>query len=165
MIIDAHVHVFPDQAGAKLGRSPEAQCRLMQNAVGDYWGRMVTSHTERSYIPSVDEDVEFRVAPYGRWTWKKNDGDCWLQRGTPSMAVMEHPPEQMIATLDSAGVDVGVIHTDVDYVDVKHGRENYFLECIRKWGDRLVGTVRRELRLASDRPGTGAGGRGHDPGR
>ena len=150
MIIDAHVHVFPDQGGPDLGRSRAEQHAMSQACVGDYWGRMVTSHAARRYVPDPDEDVGFEIGAYGRWTWRKHGEDCWLQRGTPMMTQMQHTPEQAIAAMDAAGVDVGIIQTDVEYLSSEYGRERYFADCIDRFGDRLIGTVALDYNLGHD---------------
>ncbi|MEE9247919.1 MAG: amidohydrolase family protein [Dehalococcoidia bacterium] len=148
MIIDNHVHVFPDQAGPEVGPDPRHHVLLMQQSVRDYWGRMVTSHKDPKYIPGADEDVGFTVGQYGRFHWKKHGEDCWLQRGPVTMEVMEHTPEQMLAHMDFIGVDMGVIHAD--YLDVGTGRESYFLDCIRRWPDRFIGTASIDYDLTRD---------------
>ena len=150
MIIDAHVHVFPDQGSGALGRSAAAQHALMQSTVGDFWGRMVTSHHDRQFIPLPEEDVQFEVADFGRWRWKKNGQTCWLQRGAAMMTRMQHSPEQAIAAMDAAGVDYGIVQTDVEYVASRFGREYYFRECISDWGERLIGTVALDYNLSHD---------------
>tara|TARA_A100001037_G_C15126545_1_gene626475 strand:- start:787 stop:1857 length:1071 start_codon:yes stop_codon:yes gene_type:complete len=140
MIIDGHVHVFPDQAGDGVGRPAAEHRRVMQSAIKDYWGRMITSHQDPRFIPEDNEDVDFHVAGCGRWRWHKHGEDCWLQRGPPVLAEMEHTPEQVVASMDAIGVDRGVIHADFIYVDAVFGREHYFVECLRQYPDRLIGT-------------------------
>ena len=150
MIVDAHIHVFPDQGGDGLGRSAAAQLAIMQSTVGDFWGRMVTSHAERQFIPHSGENVQFEVAEFGRWKWKKNGQDCWLQRGSPVMSQMLHSPEQAIAAMDAAGVDFGIVQTDIEYIAAEFGREHYFRDCVNRWGHRLIGTVALDYNLSND---------------
>ena len=148
MIIDAHVHVFPDQAGDELGRSRAEQHAMMQACVGDFWGRMVSSHSNRTLAPQPGEDVGFNIGDYGRWTWNKDGESCWLQRGTPLMKHMEHSPEQLIAAMDAAGVDYGVIQTDIEYIAAAEGRDRYFRDCVDNWGERLIATVALDFNLS-----------------
>ncbi|MBI4338181.1 MAG: amidohydrolase family protein [Chloroflexi bacterium] len=148
MIIDNHVHVFPDQAGSDVGPDPKAFLRQMQRSVRDFWGKMITSHQDPRYIPGPDEDVGFRVGSYGRYQWRKHGEDCWLQRGPAVLARMEHLPEQMLAHMDSVGVDMGVIQAE--YMEPNWGRERYFAECIRRWPDRFIGAAAIEYDLAKD---------------
>ncbi|MBI4336606.1 MAG: amidohydrolase [Chloroflexi bacterium] len=148
MIIDNHVHVFPDQASPATHADPQAYLRQLQRSVGEFWGRMVTSHTDRKYIPGPDEDVGFRVGKYGRYQWRKHGEECWLQRGPVVMANLEHTPEQMLAHMDSVGVDVGIIQAE--YIETNRGRESYFADCVRRWPRRFIGTVALEYDLTRD---------------
>ena len=150
MIIDAHVHIFPDQGGCELGRTKQAQHALMQATIADFWGRMVTSHDDPRFIPEPNEEVQFQIANYGRWTWRKHDQDCWLQRGSPVMTRMIHTPEQAIAAMDAAGVDYGIVQTDIEYVAASFGREQYFRQCVAEWGERLIATVSLDYNLSHD---------------
>ena len=92
MIIDNHVHVFPDQAGP-AGYKDEAAYRAeLQKIVRPSWGRMYSSHEDPKYIAEAGEDVGFRVGRFNRFQWKKHGEDVWLQRGAVSMEKMEYTP-------------------------------------------------------------------------
>ena len=123
MIIDNHIHIFPDQAGPDTGPDPARHVAQLQKSVADFWGRMVSSHTDPKFIPDPDEDVDFTVGRHGRYYWRKHGEACWLQRGPAFMARMESTPEQIIAHMDAVGVDMAVIQADYDYVDFDTGRE------------------------------------------
>ena len=148
LIIDNHIHAFPDQGGDATGPDPEYHILQMQRTVKDFWGRMVASHTDPKYIPGPDENVNFRVGKYGRFQWNKLGEECWLQRGSPTFQAMEHPPEQMLAHMDAAGVDMGVIQAE--YLELNTGRQSYFAECIRRWPDRFIGTAAINYDLSQD---------------
>ena len=90
MIIDNHVHAFPDQAGPAGYADAETYARINQRGVRMLWGRMVTSHADPAYVPEPEERVGFKVAPYGRWEWRKSGEDCWIQRGPAAMSGNEH---------------------------------------------------------------------------
>ena len=137
MIIDNHIHIFPDQAGPDVGPDPARHVAQLQKSVADFWGRMVSSHTDPKFIPDPDEDVDFTVGRHGRYYWRKHGEACWLQRGPAFMARMESTPEQIIAHMDSVGVDMAVIQADYDYVDFDTGRESYFLDAVRSRPDRF----------------------------
>ncbi len=148
MIIDNHVHVFPNQAGPAGHPDPGTYARQLQDNIHRYWGRMVTSHREPRFIPDPGEEVGFVVGKYGRFHWKKHGEDCWLQRGPVVMEEMEHTPAQMLAHMDFAGVDMGVIQAG--YVEANHGRDAYFADTIKRWPARFMGTVAIEYDLAGD---------------
>ena len=142
MIIDNHIHIFPDQAGPDTGPDPARHVAQLQKSVADFWGRMVSSHTDPKFIPDPDEDVDFTVGRHGRYYWRKHGEACWLQRGPAFMARMESTPEQIIAHMDAVGVDMAVIQADYDYVDFDTGRECYFLDAVRARPDRFFATER-----------------------
>ena len=148
MIIDNHVHVFPDQAGPEIHPDPAAYARQLQETIGRFWGRMVTSHQDPKYIPEADEDVGFQIGKYGRYHWKKHGEECWLQRGPVVMERMEHTPEQMLAHMDFAGVDMAIIQAG--YMENNFGREVYFADCLKRWPDRFIGLAAIDYNLTED---------------
>ena len=148
MIIDNHIHIFPDQAGPDTGPDPARHVAQLQKTVADFWGRMVSSHTDPKFIPDPDEDVDFTVGKHGRYYWRKHGEACWLQRGPAFMARMESTPEQIIAHMDAVGVDMAVIQADYDYVDFDTGRESYFLDAVRARPDRFLATAAVDYRLS-----------------
>jgi predicted TIM-barrel fold metal-dependent hydrolase len=148
MIIDNHVHVFPDQAGPAGHPDTQTYSRELQHSVERYWGRMVTSHRDPKYVPEPDEDVGFHVGKYGRYHWRKHGEDCWLQRGPVVLETVEHTPEQMLAHMDFVGVDKAIVLAG--YMEHNYGREIYFADVIRRYSDRLIGTVAIEYDLTKD---------------
>ena len=148
MIIDNHVHAFPNQGGPDTGPDPAYHVLLMQRTVRDFWGRMVSSHTDPRYIPGPDEDVGFTVGKYGRFHWKKHGEECWLQRGPATLGEMEHTPEQMLAHMDFVGVDMGLIQAE--YLEVNTGRDFYFADCVKRWPDRYIGAAAIDYDLTKD---------------
>ena len=149
MIIDNHIHIFPDQAGPDVGPDPARHVAQLQKSVANFWGRMVSSHTDSKFIPAAEEDVDFTVGRHGRYYWRKREESCWLQRGPAFMTKMESTPEQIIAHMDAAGVDMGVIQADYDYVDFDTGRETYFLNAVKTRPDRLIATAAVDYRLSN----------------
>ena len=71
MIIDNHIHIFPDQAGPDTGPDPARHVAQLQKSVADFWGRMVSSHTDPKFIPDPNEDVDFTVGRHGRYYWQE----------------------------------------------------------------------------------------------
>jgi predicted TIM-barrel fold metal-dependent hydrolase len=148
MIIDNHVHVFPDQAGLVGYQDAETYSRILQRQVRGHWGRMVSSHTDSKYVPEPDENVGFTMGKYGRQHWRKHGEDCWLQRGPVVLADPEHTPEQMLAHMDFVGIDMGVIQAG--YMEPNYGREVFFADCIKRWPDRFIGTAEIDYDLSKD---------------
>ena len=148
MIIDNHVHVFPDQTGPAGYPDADTYSRINQRAVRMFHGRFVMSHADPGFMPEPDEDVGFRIGNNGRWEWRKNGEDCWVQRGPAAMAGNEHTPEQMLAHMDLVGVDMGVIQAG--YMEPSYGRDIYYADCIRRWPDRFLGTADIDYDLSRD---------------
>ena len=138
MIIDVHVHAFPHQGTAAGYQDAQTYLKIQQSKVQRFWGRMVTNTLDPKYMPDPVEDVNFRVGRYGRWLWTKNGAECWLQRYSPMLVEMEWTPEQMIAFMDSIGVDKGVLQSG--YMDNDFCR-GFYGDCVRRWPDRFIGTV------------------------
>ena len=145
MIIDHHVHLFPSQAGPAGYTDAATHAMQLQGMVRRFWGRMITSHTDPRYIPEPDEDVGFFVGQYGRWHWRKHGEDCWLQRMPVIGTEPEHTPEQMLAHMDFAGVDIAVIQGG--YMEPNYEREVFYADCIKRWPDKFIGTVSIEYDL------------------
>ena len=148
MIIDNHVHIFPDQAEPCGYPDVATYARQLQQSVGTFFGRMVTSHMDPKYIPGPDEDVGFYVGKYARYQWKKHGEDCWLQRGPVAMEKLVHSPEQMLAHMDFIGVDMGVVQAG--YMESNYGREVFFADAIKRYPDRFIGTVGIEYDMTKD---------------
>ncbi len=148
MIIDNHVHVFPDQAGPAGYPDAAAYGRQLQATVRKFWGRMYTSHKEPKYAPGPDEDVGFHVGRFARYNWSKHGEECWLQRGPVALERLEHTAEQMVAQMDLVGVDKAVVLAG--YMESNFGRDVYFANAIQRYPDRLLGSVAIEYDLRRD---------------
>lgn len=148
MIIDNHVHVFPDQASPQAHPDTAAYALQLQGSIRRFWGRWVTSHTDPKYIPGPAEDVGFYIGKFGRYHWKKHGEECWLQRGPVTMEVMEHSEEQMLAHMDFVGVDMVIIQAG--YIETNLGRDQYYAECIKRWPDRFIGVAELDYDLTLD---------------
>ena len=140
MIIDNHVHLFPNQSGPAGYSDTRAYARQLQEKVGPLWrDRMNTSHTDHKYIPEPDEDVGFAVGKYGRWHWRKHWEDCWMQRGPVMLGDMEHTAEQVLAHMEFVSVDMAVLGGG--YMEPNYEREHFIPDIIDRWPDRFIGTV------------------------
>lgn len=138
MIIDVHAHAFPHHGGASGYKDVKDHLMVQQEFIEKFWGRMVTSTLDEKYKPYPEEEVDFRVGKYGRYYWTKNGQECWLQRFPAMMVEMEWPPEQMIAFMDNAGVDMAVLQSG--YMEINYCR-TYFADIVKRWPDRFIGTV------------------------
>jgi predicted TIM-barrel fold metal-dependent hydrolase len=140
MIIDNHVHLFPDQAGTAGYEDLATHGKELQKKVGRLWrDRMVTSHTDLKYIPEPGEDVGFSVGKYGKWQWTKHGETCWMLRGPVALENMVHSPEQVLAQMDAVCVDMAVL--EGGYMEPNYERTQFVPQIIKKWPDRFIGTV------------------------
>jgi len=138
MKIDVHAHVFPDMRGPSGYATAEDHLAVQQASLASFWGRMRSSTTEERYKPLSGEDIDFRIDRFGKYRWKKHGRDCWLQR-FPS--ILEYPawsPEQMLACMDEALVDIALLHTG--YMEDNYCYE-YYGEVVREWAGRFLATV------------------------
>ncbi len=147
MIIDAHLHAFPHFGGASGYKDAATHVAMQQNKIQTWWGRMVTSTLDERFMPLPGEDVGFRVGKYGRYYWKKNGEEAWLQRFPLIMEEMEWPAERMVAYMDAIGVDVGVLQAG--YMEINYCRD-YFADCVKRFPGRFVSTVAIDYDIRKD---------------
>jgi len=149
LVIDSHAHIFPDLSGP-CGYASVAEHRL-------YMQRILVGHVQ-SYRRTdthaiVDEpgmlwdlsrpgisgyrEVGLEVSPYGRFTWHSNGAEYYLQYMPPWLKIQEMPPEDLLALMDHAGVDVAVLQNDHVYGDLNE----YFAAAVSAFPDRFIGLI------------------------
>jgi L-galactono-1,5-lactonase len=144
MIVDAHSHAWPFLGGASGYSSPAEHLKHLQMSAS-----RAGPHLKRvGPKPLADENVNFRVGKYGRMEWTKDGQECYLQQQAPVIRDMEWPPEMMLAHMDWAGVDKGVLFQNHIY-----GRLNQYLsDCVKKWPERFAATAQVEEETAYKEP-------------
>lgn len=147
LIVDAHLHAFPFIGGASGYCDAATHLAIHQRKIEGWWGRMVTSTLDERYMPRAGEDIDFQVGKFGRYTWRKNGRDCWLQRFPLTLEEIAWSPERMVANMDAVGVDVGVLQAG--YMEINYCRD-YFAECVAKFPDRLISTVAIDYDIERD---------------
>lgn len=145
MIIDAHAHVFPHLGG----RNGHPTVRDHMNGMQIH----MRKHSQPVFRTSDNKlikgetlwnkkdtgisgllDVNFHVGKYGKLEWTKDGVDYYMPWLSPSMQVMEAPPEFLIGHMDYIGVDKALIHNAHVY-----GMLNEYLgECVRRYPHRLA---------------------------
>lgn len=162
MVVDSHVHVFPflGEAPGFEDRAQHLACLQREMATHHQPVRrrhdnaMMPGHTVWSaddLSPAGRQDVDFRVGRFGRMEWTKDGVDCYKQWLPPSREETASSAGYIIAEMDYAGVDVGVLHNDVLY-----GKLNDFLaECDRAHPGRFLLTAHID-ETALDSPGATA---------
>jgi len=97
--------------------------------------------------PAGREDVQFHVGRLGRMEWTVGGVDYYKQWLPPSLERTESSVDYIVAEMDYAGVDVGVLHNDVLY-----GKLNGFLaEADRRYPGRFLLTAHVD-ETALDKP-------------
>ncbi len=136
MIIDCHVHIFPPMAGPKgtgpvRGGASSARSMMFHRSRG----RRLDDNTP---VPGRDwyqgqnlDDVNFRGGGYGQFLWTVDGVDYARHFFPPTLVKLESTPEQIIAQLDYAGVNKGVIQAG-------YGASNRFMSnVVTKYPERF----------------------------
>jgi len=80
-------------------------------------------------------DINFRMGSYGQAEFTIDGVDYVAQFYPPNLENLEATPERMIAEMNVAGVDMGILQTDHVYGDTNE----YFRDCSRKFPGRFIG--------------------------
>ncbi len=144
MIIDAHAHAFPYLSNKGVYQSEADHLRHIQRHMTTHpqGGRRFSDNGLASGPTLWDGktpgfpgllDVNFRVGPYGRFEWEKDDEPYYIQFFPVSLEVMEAKPERMLAQMQYVGVDKGMLQFAKMY-----GLTNEYLSgCVRRWPDKF----------------------------
>ena len=146
MIIDAHFHIFPPFGTESGGEDPKLNMRFFQYHMRPHARQFrrksdgVLVEEELFQFPSDDmremPDVNFRMTQYGQAEVTVNGVDYVYQALAPHLGKdNEVPPERMVAELDDAGVDMGVLQHDHIYGSLNE----YYGEAMRKFPNRFIG--------------------------
>lgn len=144
MIVDAHAHAFPFVNNQGVYASVEDHLRHVQ--------RHMTTHPQggRRFrdnglaagptlwdgkTPGFEGllDVGFRVGPYGRFEWEHDGEAYYIQFFPVSLEVMEARPERMLAQMQYAGVDKGMLQ----FAKMYGITNEYLSDCVRRWPDKF----------------------------
>ena len=146
MLIDSHVHCFPFLGGAGDEREIRRQLLCAQKLIGRHFedtrrksdGAVVSNHLlwdpERPG-PEGRWDVCFRAGASGRYEWTLDDADYYKQYMPVSLRDMTAPAELLVAAMDYAGVDVGVIQRGHIYGEI----DAFCERAVAAYPDRLIG--------------------------
>ena len=143
-IIDAHYHIFPRLGSQREGIDPELRLRFWQYHArewNNFWRKTDGSHTSEPFLAfdsdDIDDmpDVDFRLTDYGQAEITVEGVDYVLQLFPPNLVNNEAPPERMVAEMNLAGVDMGVLQCDHVYGDLSA----FFGEAMAIHPDRFIG--------------------------
>ena len=143
-IIDAHYHIFPRLGSQRRGVDPALRARWWQfhsREWNNFWRKSDGKHTSEQFLQfdsnDLDDmpDVDFRLTDWGQAEIAVDGVDYVMQLFPPALANNEAPPERMVAEMNQAGVDMGVLQCDHVYGDL----DEYFATAMREHPGRFIG--------------------------
>jgi predicted TIM-barrel fold metal-dependent hydrolase len=144
-VIDAHCHIFPRFGTGSGPESAELTLRLWQYHLRDFTEIWRRSDGARVSEPLLDfpgdgietmPDVNFRMGRYGQAEFTVDAVDYYVQLYPPGLENLEATPQRMIAEMDCAGVDVGVLQSDHVYgLNI----DEYYAAAMQRYPGRFVG--------------------------
>ena len=147
-IIDSHVHVFPP-LGEASGFPSVADHRMHLQRSAYSPVQPVRKKRDRSIVtnqtlwdrvhpgPEGLLPVNFRSAGFGKLEWTYQDEDFSVQYLPPYLVDNESTPAVMVAQMDHAGVDVGILQNGNIYGFLN----DYFAEAVKAYPGRFIGTA------------------------
>jgi predicted TIM-barrel fold metal-dependent hydrolase len=162
MIVDAHVHAFPQLCDERRPDSAVSTLLYLQKFVSDSPSQAVRCAKDNAVIEDRSEwavwnpddsglegalDVSFRVGRYGRLEWTKGGQDYYLNLYGPTLQDLSASPAYILAEMDYAGVSMAILQNAWLYGHLN----DYFAEAQRTYPGRFVGTVQvNEARADED---------------
>jgi predicted TIM-barrel fold metal-dependent hydrolase len=156
-IVDIHSHIFPPLAGA-CGFADAATHLLHQQRAMHVHGnqpyrrrrdhalselRPLWSATDPSEA-GRKTDVEFRVGTQGRFQWRVNGEDYYVQFLPPHMVDLSSPVETVITEMDYAGIETAVLQNDHIYGNLAED----FAAAAKRYPGRFIGLAQVEESFA-----------------
>ncbi len=143
-IIDAHYHIFPRLGSQDKGINPELRLKLWQfhsREYNNFWRKDNGEHSTTQFLRfdsnNLDDmpNVNFRLTDYGQAEITVDGVDYIMQLYPPSLVNNEAPPQRMVAEMNLAGVDMGVLQCDHVYGDL----DEYFAGAMKAYPSRFIG--------------------------
>lgn len=137
LIIDSHAHIFPYLGGSSGYGSVGEHLTVCQRAMHRHLAqptRRVRDSViiqEKTLWDPADSslkgkyDVNFRVGEFGKFEWRKDGVDYYIQYLPPSLQNMAAPPGLLKAMMDYAGVNKAVLQRGGIY-----GQLNYYYAMV-----------------------------------
>ena len=138
MIVDSHAHIFPFLGGPSGRYSAKDQLLRMQWVLAKHKTMPArrqsdNAPTERQTLWDPGDltlggfrDVAFRVGSMGRFEWRSDGVDYYMQFMPPSLQGNEAPLDLLLVAMQLAGIDRAVLQ--YGYGDLNE----YFAEAIRE---------------------------------
>lgn len=146
-VVDSHLHIFPYLGGSSGFASAEEHLLYLQRGMATHTSQPVRRARDHAIVgeptlwnpddpsPTGRYDVDFRIGRNnGRFEWRKDGEEYYIQFMPPTLQTMAAPVEFMINQMDYAGVDVAVLQNERMYGDMN----SYFAEAVRRYPDRFI---------------------------
>lgn len=142
-VIDAHYHIFPRLGSQPRGIPPALRLKFWQyhsREWSDFWRTDTGQHVAERLLEfgshSIADmpDVGFRLTDHGQAEITVDGVSYRLQIYPPSLTNNEATPERMVAEMDLAGVDAGVLQSDHVYGDLNE----YYAEACARYPGRFI---------------------------
>ena len=147
MIYDGHAYCFPNLNGLGGFNDFKTFNKHQQIAISQHF-QPVWSDIDRKIIKDVSKikpadkwyiksakDIDFNPAHRGRYEWTDKGVKYVKQYMPPSVTNMEYMPEDLIAEMDYAGVDMALLHR-TPYLGIGN---KYIYDCVQRFPNRLQG--------------------------
>jgi len=155
-VIDCHAHIFPPAAGA-AGFDSVALHRLHQQRAMHMHGNQPYRRLRDNAIvtermlweaddpsPAGAKDVAFSAGRFGRYQWQKDGEDYYVQFLPPWMEDLSISADQVVASMDHAGISACVLQNDHIYGNLAED----FAEAAARYPHRFVGLAQVEEAFA-----------------
>jgi len=155
-VIDCHAHIFPPAGGAS-GFADVASHRLHQQRAMHMHGnqpyRRLSDNaivTERMLwdandpSPAGAKDVSFSAGTFGRFQWKEDAENYYVQFLPPWMEDLSMSADKLVALMDHAGIATAVLQNDHIYGNLAED----FAEAALRHPHRFIGLAQIEEAFA-----------------
>jgi predicted TIM-barrel fold metal-dependent hydrolase len=143
-VIDVHSHIFRRFGTGSGPESGRLALKLWQYHVRDFtdfWRKSDGKRINAALLefPSDDinemPDVNFRMGRYGQAEVTIDGVDYAMQLYPPALENLEATPERMVAEMEVAGVDIGVLQSDHVY---GANISDYYAEAMERFPGRFI---------------------------
>jgi predicted TIM-barrel fold metal-dependent hydrolase len=151
LLVDSHVHVFPDLGQANGYETVRehmtfAQSLMFHRSVGRRLSDNSLVVGREWHQGETPDDLNFRGGDYGKFLWTVDGVDYARYYLPPTARQLDSPPEQIIAQMDYLGVNKGVIQGGHTY-----GRLNEYLGgVVKQYPERLYALASIREWMADD---------------
>jgi len=155
-IVDCHAHIFPPAAGASGFADVEAHRIHQQRAMHMHGNQPYRRRRDNAIVtermlwdaddpsPAGAKDVSFSAGTFGRFQWKKDQEDYYVQFLPPWMEDLSISAGQVVASMDHAGIATAVLQNDHIYGNLAED----FAEAAARHPGRFIGLAQIEEAFA-----------------